>query len=213
MDVFSVDSLSAVPDEALVSLCGSVPSAIEQLFQRYHKLISDMARSFAGNPTDCEDYVQEGFLGLLAAASSYQPEGVASFRTYASVCIRNRMRSAFKKQHPDPAGEQMTSAVSLDDPEQSLGDLLADGEDSPEQAYLEKERIAELYERIASVLSRQELEIFHLSVSGLSYEEIAKRLKISIKSVDNAIQRARRKLRSVRNLMADPKADSCAEPQ
>ena len=76
-----------------------------------------------------------------------------------------------------------------------------------------KERIAELYERIASVLSRQELEIFHLSVSGLSYEEIAKRQGISVKSVDNAIQRARRKLRSVRNLTADSDADSCAEPQ
>ena len=213
MGVFSVDSLSAMPDEALVSLCGTEPSAFEQLFLRYHRLISEMARSFAGNPSDCEDYAQEGFLGLLAAASSYQPDGAASFRTYAAVCIRNRMRSAFKKQHPDFAGEQMQSAVSLDDPEQSFGDLLADGEDSPEQVYLEKERIAELYERIASVLSRQELEIFHLSVSGLSYEEIAKRQGISVKSVDNAIQRASRKLRSVRNLTADSDADSCAEPQ
>lgn len=213
MGVFSVDPLSAMPDEALASLCGGEPSAFELLSQRYYRMISDFARGFAGNPADCDDYMQEGLLGLLAAASSYQPEGSASFRTYAAVCIRNRMRTAFKKQHPDSAAEQMYPAVSLDDPEQPYGELLADGEDSPEQAYLEKERVAELYERIASVLSRQELEIFLLSVSGLSYEEIAARKKVSVKSVDNAIQRARRKLRSVRDLSAEAVADSCAEPQ
>ena len=87
---------------------------------------------------------------------------------------------------------------------------LADAED--EQAFFEKQRISELYARLADVLSKQEREIFWLSVSGLSYEEIAEKLAIPSKSVDNAIQRARRKLRAVwsRTFTA---AGSSAEPE
>jgi RNA polymerase sporulation-specific sigma factor len=102
--------------------------------------------------------------------------------------------------------------VSLDDPENRVAEMLADQAETPEEIVLEKERVSAMNRRIAEVLSRQEREIFLMSVSGFSYDEIAARLQISAKSVDNAIQRARRKLRAVwsRTFTA---AGSSAEPE
>lgn len=191
-----VDRLSSMSDEALVSYCADEPQAFEFLLERYRSTVVSMARSFAANPADVEDYAQEGMLGLLAAATSFSQGKAAGFRTYAVICIRNRMRNISKMERT--ASRSAGSAdISLDDPENCISDTLADETDTPEQAFFEKERISELYAKLADVLSKQEREIFWLSVSGLSYDEIAQRLQIEFKSVDNAIQRARRKLRAV----------------
>ena len=212
MDKFSVEALSALPDETLVSLCKDQPRAFEILSERYRNTVAALSRSFAGTPADREDYAQEGLLGLLAAVSAYQQGRGASFRTYAVICIRNRMRNVFEKEHSASAAGSSQAALSLDDPENDAGELLTDGADTPEQIFLEKERISELYAKLSDVLSKQEREIFWRSVSGLSYEQIADRMQISVKSVDNAMQRARRKLRAVWS-QKDPAADPCAEPQ
>lgn len=211
MDQLSIGQLASLPDETLVSLCGAQPQAFEVLLERYRNTVVSMARAFAANPADAEDYAQEGMLALLAAASSYDRSHAAGFRTFAVVCIRNRMRNLSKREHTASraAGEQ--PAVSLDDPENSMADSLTDASDTPEQAFYEKERVSELYAKIADVLSQQEREIFWLSVSGLSYEQIAGRLSIPLKSVDNAIQRARRKLRAVWSKQ-DTAAAATAEP-
>lgn len=211
MDSFSVDRLTSLPDEALVSLCADEPQAFEILLERYRSTVVSMARSFAGNPADAEDYAQEGMLGLLAAVTSFQQGKAAGFRTYAVVCIRNRMRTVSRMER-SASRSAGSGDVSLDDPESSIGELLADDSETPEQAFIEKERISELYAKLADVLSKQEREIFWLSVSGLSYEEIAGRLRIPSKSVDNAIQRARRKLRAVWSRMFTA-AGSSAEPE
>ena len=211
MGTFSVDRLTSMPDEALVSLCADEPQAFEILLERYRSTVVSMARSFAGNPADAEDYAQEGMLGLLAAATSFQQGKAAGFRTYAVVCIRNRMRNISRMERT--ASRSAGSAdVSLDDPERSIQDTLTDESDTPEQVFIEKERISELYAKLADVLSKQEREIFWLSVSGLSYDEIAEKLRIPSKSVDNAIQRARRKLRAVWSKTFTA-AGSSAEPE
>jgi RNA polymerase sporulation-specific sigma factor len=150
-------------------------------------------------------------LGLLAAVTSFQQEKAAGFRTYAVVCIRNRMRNISRMERSASRLAGSTD-VSLDDPENGIQDLLADEADTPEQAFFEKERVSELYAKLADVLSKQEREIFWLSVSGLSYDEIAERLRIPSKSVDNAIQRARRKLRAVWSNKFTA-AGSSAEPE
>lgn len=211
MGMFSVDSLTSLPDEALVSLCSEAPQAFETLLERYRSTVVSMARSFAGNPADAEDYAQEGMLGLLAAVTSFQPGKAAGFRTYAVVCIRNRMRSVSRMERT-ASRSAVSDDVSLDDPETCIGEILADESDTPEQVFFEKERMSELYAKLADVLSRQEREIFWLSVSGLSYEEIAGKLRIPSKSVDNAIQRARRKLRAVWSKTFTA-AGSSAEPE
>lgn len=211
MDNYSVEALSDMPDETLVLLCKEQPQAFDVLLERYRKKVADMARVFAASPADRDDYVQEGMLGLLAAVSAFQQGRGTSFHTYAVICIRNRMRNIFEKEHSASSMGSAQSTLSLDDPESDADELLADVTESPDEVFLEKEHISELYAKLAAVLSKQERQIFLYAVSGLSYEQIAAKMQITVKSVDNAIQRARRKLRAVwsQNTAADP----CAEPQ
>lgn len=197
MDLCSAASLRSLSDETLVSVLADQPQAFDILLERYRHLIAAIAKAYALNAADAEDYVQEGMLALLAAASSFSQKRHASFRTYASVCIRNRMRNVSGKELAAVRRGVGFSPVSLDDPENQFADFLADSDDSPEELVLEKEHVSELYAKLADVLSRQEQEIFWLSVNGFSYADIANRLHISPKSVDNAIQRARRKLRAI----------------
>ena len=211
MQVSSVDTLRSLTDETLVSLCGTNPQAFEILLERYRNTVVQMAHAFAGHPADAEDYAQEGMLGLLAAVSSYDRERTVGFRTYAAVCIRNRMRNISRMERSASRGNGDLPAVSLDDPENSMADTLPDAADTPEQAFYEKERISELYAKLTDVLSKQEREIFWLSVSGFSYEQIAEKEHVPVKSVDNAIQRARRKLRAVWS-QKETAADNHAEP-
>ncbi len=180
-------------DELLVSMSDTQPSALRELIRRYEKSVFQMANALAQNAADAEDYAEEGFLGLMAAVSAFDAEKQVSFKTFAYVCIRHRIRTAYVKRRSN--GD--VQVVSMDDPDSFEESMIADEAPSPEQGYLQKERIAELYERMNSVLSKLELEIFSLYVSGYSYAEIAKRMEVSEKSVDNAIARAKRKLRAV----------------
>ena len=194
MEDISVESLSSLSDEALVAVVRTHPQEFPVLLSRFRQLVLRIASDYAVSSADAEDYAQEGLIGLLAAVSAYDEDRAASVRTFAAVCIRNRIRNAARTAQT----EACSSGLSLDDPDAGTETLLADGDNSPEQQFLTKERITELYLEMTDVLSRQEREVFCLSAGGFSYREIAERLHISRKSVDNAIQRGRRKLRAVR---------------
>ncbi|MBQ4345525.1 MAG: sigma-70 family RNA polymerase sigma factor [Oscillospiraceae bacterium] len=192
-------SLNDVPDEQLVAAFPTNEYAFQVLMLRYVRLIYHIAGAMTANPQDAEDYAAEGLLGLLNAVYSFDPGRDASFRTFAVVCIRNRMRNAHEKmtrEHRDGAPQPHVSIDTLEE----TGELLHDPAGTPETIFLQKERMTSLYREMARVLTKLELEIFSLYVDELSYADIAERLGISVKSVDNAIQRARRKLRGVRNV-------------
>lgn len=193
-------SLNDATDEQLVAEFPNNEYAFQVLMLRYVRLIYHIANAMAAIPQDAEDYAEEGLLGLFDAALSYSPERNAAFRTYAVVCIRNRMRNAqikMMREHRDGAEEPH---LSFDMMEESGAETICDPQGTPETIYLQKERMTALYQEMARVLSKLEMEIFSLYVSELSYAAIAERLGISVKSVDNAIRRARRKLRDVRSL-------------
>lgn len=202
MESISVEAFSEMSDEELVSVLREQPEAGTVILQRYRQLVLRIASRYAASAADAEDYVQEGLIGLLSAVSAYDSDRAASFRTFAAVCIRNRIRNAVRvtQSSGNPAG------LSLDDPGTESELLLQDGEESPEEQFLTKERVTELYRELTDVLSRQELEVFCLAAADFSYSEIASRLQISEKSVDNAIQRGRRKLRAVRRRRGDSDA-------
>lgn len=206
-------ALEGLSDEALIAQSAEDPQALSVLIRRFQPLVSRMAGRYAASRPDAEDLMQEGLLELLAAALRYVPDRGAAFRTYAAVCIRNRMKSVLRGMHP----QAEIPVVSLDDPELSPEDLPADPDSSPEEHLLEKELESEMQAQLSDVLSRLEWEILSMLAGGASYEEIAQRMKISRKSVDNAIQRVRRKLRAVRGetgeeLPADS-SNSLAEPR
>lgn len=197
MIFFSADINCTLPDDALVLKVAQQPQAFGMLLERYRNMVVSMANSYAADHADADDFVQEGLLGLLAAALTYSPDGSAGFRTYAAVCIRNRMRSLLRHERAQIHLSGWIPVDSLDDPEKDISEDLVDDADSPEQVFLEKEAVSELNSGLAVLLSRQELDVFRLFVSGYSYGEIADRMHTTYKSVDNAIQRVRRKLRAV----------------
>lgn len=195
-------SLNDATDEQLVAEFPNNEYAFQVLMLRYVRLIYHIANAMAANEQDAEDYAAEGLIGLLNAACTYSAQKNASFRTYAVVCIRNRMRNAHAKMMRERRDGTEEPHLSFDMMDDSVGETLCDPEGSPETIYLQKERVTALYQQMARVLTELEMEIFSLYVSELSYAAIADRLGISVKSVDNAIQRARRKLRDVRSGMS-----------
>ena len=137
---------------------------------------------------DADDLVQEGMLALLSAVHTYQIGAEASFMTFAGVCIRNRMISALRKVSGSKSVRtQDTVPLDADVPAPELtveayGDL--------------REECETLLRRVDTKLSSNERTVLYLFLSGLSYREIAERLGKTPKSVDNALQRVRHKLKA-----------------
>lgn len=187
----SAQILPELTDEALVEMIGNGTDVLPELLSRYRGLVLYYTRLYAEGDANFDDYQQEGVLGLLSAAVTYRSSGAAAFRTYAAVCIRNRIHNAVRILHKRKKGE-----LSLEHAEGEAAYLIPDVNDDPEQEILAREWARELDVLLSRILSKQEREIFCYWLSGLSYREIAARVLSPQKSVDNAIQRARRKLRS-----------------
>ena len=135
---------------------------------------------------DRDDLQQEGLLGLLTATQTFRADGGASFSTYARTCARHRVISAVRRS-------RWREEVSLPEDEESAGGFSA-GQAGPEQTVLEKDEEQRLHQRLRQRLTPLEYEVLCEHLQGYSYKEIAARLQIACKSVDNALQRIRRKL-------------------
>lgn len=181
--------LAGKTDEELAVAAAGCSDSTTELISRYMKLIWVKANSMANAAVDAEDLAQEGMLGLMNAVAHFDPNREIRFSTFADVCITNKMKSALiRSRHTALPVEDAESAAQVQNEVE---------DDDPEQILLRKERLQELYREIDHILSRRELEIFKLFLSGLRYEQMAERLHITEKSVDNAMQRVRRKLKSV----------------
>ena len=172
--------------------------AEERLVVKYMRLVRRCSRPFflvGGAP---EDLIQEGMLGLLSAIRQYDPKQNATFKTYAELCIKNRLLSAVKtdsrlKHNPLNDGLPLDLLLS----EESQIPLLAYTElfrRTPEEQVLARENKMELQQSFKRCLSPMERNVLRLYLDGLSYQEIAEQTEKPIKAVDNAIQRIRRKL-------------------
>ena len=172
--------------------------AEERLVVKYMRLVRRCSRPFflvGGAP---EDLIQEGMLGLLSAIRQYDPKQNATLKTYAELCIKNRLLSAVKtdsrlKHNPLNDGLPLDLLLS----EESQIPLLAYTElfrRTPEEQVLARENKMELQQSFKRCLSPMERNVLRLYLDGLSYQEIAEQTGKPIKAVDNAIQRIRRKL-------------------
>ena len=172
--------------------------AEERLVVKYMRLVRRCSRPFflvGGAP---EDLIQEGMLGLLSAIRQYDPKQNATFKTYAELCIKNRLLSAVKtdsrlKHNPLNDGLPLDLLLS----EESQIPRLAYTElfrRTPEEQVLARENKMELQQSFKRCLSPMERNVLRLYLDGLSYQEIAEQTGKPIKAVDNAIQRIRRKL-------------------
>lgn len=186
-------------DEALCDLAAAGDRAAEErLVARYTRLVRVCARPYFLAGGDSEDLIQEGMIGLISAIRSFQPGREAGFRTYAEVCIRNRLRSAVRAAARDkhaPLNHSVPLDHSLfdDDTEQRPYPLEASNLDDPEVLLIDREERQNRVRAVREQLSRFENVVLDLYLKGLSYGEIAALTGKSAKSVDNAVQRIRRK--------------------
>ena len=181
-------------DEALcLGVAQGNPGAETELVRRYGWLVRACARPLFLAGGDSEDLIQEGFLGLLTAIRSFAPERDAAFRTFAEICIRSRLHTAVRAAQGGKHAP-LNHSVSYEPPLfDGTNAYLFSSAESPEDVVIGREELRERLEALKGRLSKFEAQILPPYLNGLSCGEIAQRVGRSQKSVDNAIQRIRRK--------------------
>ena len=191
------DRFRGVSDEELAALAVSDPQAFSELLSRYYRIILYKVASVKACGMDADDLMQEASLGLYSAVRSYSDRENAAFRTYAGVCVDNRLRSAIRNSARDK-NKPLSHYMELSDyfrQEDAFSE--ADTGADPEAMVLIDESVAELRQRMKELLSEREYQVFtQYHLNDCSYEDIAKSLDMDAKAVDNALQRVRRKLKN-----------------
>ena len=181
---FTSEELSQMTNEQLALLAqDGCDGALDLLVVRMLPIALACAASYDSNLLCREDLAQEGMFGLISAVRTYSADKSASFKTYAGVCIKNRIVSAIRKS-PQPVDN-----LSLSDED------FPDFDSNPENLLIEREKSQNLGRFIDEEFSDFEKEIIRLYLAGHSYKEISEILSTHTKAVDNALQRIRRKLK------------------
>jgi len=181
-------------DEALVAQAqqGDLES-LTQLVKRYMPFVRRRVAAFHPQEADRDDLIQEGLLGFLAAVKAYDPGRGASFKTYCFSCVQNKILTELEKRSSQKQ-RPLRDWLPLEDLPEAAG-----GADSDPFSIVEaREGRESLLEQASARLSPLEWNTLTLFLDGHSYQEIGRRLGLSPKAVDNALQRVRRKLQDVR---------------
>ena len=198
LDMIELEHLT---DEEVVELAkyGNV-GALEFLINKYKNFVRAKARTYFLIGADREDIIQEGMIGLYKAIRDYRYDRQASFRAFAEICVTRQIITAIKtatRQKHIP----LNSYVSLNKPvfdeesERTLGEVVITEKDgNPEDLFINQENLMDIESTMNKILSPLEQEVVGLYLEGKSYQEIAEQLDHHVKSVDNALQRVKRKL-------------------
>jgi RNA polymerase sporulation-specific sigma factor len=188
-------------DEEIVHIAkdGDI-KAQEFLINKYKNFVRAKARSYFLIGADKEDIIQEGMIGLYKAIRDFKPDKLSSFRAFAELCITRQIITAIKtatRQKHIP----LNSYISLNKPiydeesDRTLLDILSGAKVSdPEELVISREELVSIESKIGEVLSGLEWEVLKSYLDGRSYQEIACDLDRHAKSIDNALQRVKRKL-------------------
>ena len=186
---------AALPDEALSDLARRGDrDAEEVLIKRYNRVVRQLARPYYLAGGDSDDLIQEGMIGLMCGVREYDGQRAASFRTFAEICIRNRLYSAVRAASRDkhtPLNQSVPLEIPFFDGQSSCFGAMA-GE-NPEDLIIGRERVQDALSDVRKQLSDFEAKILGYYLDGLTIREMAKAVSRSPKSVDNAVQRVRRK--------------------
>ncbi|EPY06927.1 RNA polymerase factor sigma-70 [Paenibacillus alvei TS-15] len=201
LKVLSSSSYDRSSDEQLVDAVREGDSeALEYLINKYRNFVRAKARSYFLIGADREDIVQEGMIGLYKAIRDFKGDKLASFKAFAELCITRQIITAIKtatRQKHIP----LNSYVSLDKPiydedsDRTLLDVIGGSRVSdPEELIINQEEFVGLEDKMSEILSDLERKVLMLYLDGRSYQEIAVDLDRHVKSIDNALQRVKRKL-------------------
>jgi RNA polymerase sporulation-specific sigma factor len=197
------DRLREASDEDIVELARAGDEiALEHLLIRYKNFTRVKARSYFLVGADREDIVQEGMIGLYKAIRDFQAERQSSFRAFAELCITRQIitaiKSATRQKHiPLNSYVSLNRPVSHEDGDQDrvLVDVLATHASAdPVELVISSEEVRSMQTSFSEILSDLEAHVLHMYLEGKSYQEIAAGLKRHVKSIDNALQRIKRKV-------------------
>ncbi|MBO0995813.1 RNA polymerase sporulation sigma factor SigH [Bacillus sp. SD088] len=188
-------------DEELIELIQEGESeALDYLIKKYRNFVRAKARAYFLIGADREDIVQEGMIGLYKAIRDFKEDKLASFKAFAELCITRQIITAIKtatRQKHIP----LNSYVSLDKPiydeesDRTLMDVISGAKIlDPEELLINREKIHNIEAKVMELLSDLERKVLALYLDGRSYQEISDELDRHVKSIDNALQRVKRKL-------------------
>jgi RNA polymerase sporulation-specific sigma factor len=194
--------LISLSDERVMELARQGFSyALDVLLTRYRNLVKRKVRSYFMVGADEEDLIQEGMIGLYKAVRDYRCERCDSFQAFADLCITRQIITAIKtasrlKHQPLNTYISLNRPIYLqEDPDRNLMDLLCESNmRDPVEMVIGQEEMQGLLECVQSELSSLETAVLHLYMDGKTYQEIADILNRRVKSVDNALQRVKRKI-------------------
>jgi len=197
-EILSFDSM--MDEELVLSARDGDKEALEFIINKYKNFVRAKARSYFLIGADREDIVQEGMIGLYKSIRDFKNDKLSSFRAFAELCITRQIITAIKtatRQKHIP----LNSYVSLNKPiydeesDRTLLDVLtANKITDPEELIISREELCSIESKIGEILSDLELEVLMSYLQGKSYQEIAVDLDRHVKSIDNALQRVKRKL-------------------
>lgn len=177
--------------------------AIELLINSNMDIVYAKARYFFIKGLDREDVIQEGLVGLYKAVRDYREDRAASFRGFAQLCIHRQMVSAVKRANrqkhiPLNSSTSIDKTIDFGEGSRSYKEILPNNNENVEEKYIYQEQLKILFHIIDDHLTGLEKEVFMQYLENKSYQEISIDLKVNIKAVDNALQRARKKIEKIK---------------
>lgn len=172
--------------------------AVNALLKGYKSLVNKIARSYFLIGGDMEDIVQEGMIGLYKAIINFSADKHASFKTFASLCVKHQIQTAVKVASSEK-NMMLSTALPItervhDEEDEEIEILIPSALPSPDDKVLQREKMQELQKAIKSALSPLENKILALYLQGYSYNEIAQMGNLNKKSIDNGLSRIKHKL-------------------
>ncbi len=188
-------------DEQLVELARTGDNlALEYLIAKYKNFVRAKARSYFLIGADREDIIQEGMIGLYKAIRDFRNDKLSSFRAFAELCITRQIITAIKtatrqKHIPLNSYISLNKPIYEEDSDRTLMDVISGSKVSdPEELVISREEFGAIEQKMGELLSDLEWRVLVAYLDGKSYQEIAESLNRHIKSIDNALQRVKRKL-------------------
>lgn len=194
------DNLDMLDDDVIIQLIHQGNSnGLDFLIHKYKNFVRAKARTYFLIGADKEDIVQEGMIGLYKAIRDFDSDKLSSFKAFAELCITRQIITAVKtstRQKHIP----LNSYVSLDKPvydeesDRTLLDIIAGSKAiDPQELLVNREKFSDMESKLSELLSELEKKSLHLYLDGRSYQEISAELNRHVKSIDNALQRVKRK--------------------
>ena len=190
-----------MPDEEVVQLAQDANgAALEYLLNKYKNFVRTKARSYFLIGADHEDIVQEGMIGLYKSIRDYRRDKQKSFRAFAELCITRQIITAIKtatRQKHIPLNNyvSLNRPIYDEDSDRTLLDIMTeDVPSNPEEVFIDREDLSVIEGRIGEMLSDLEKQVLVRYIEGKSYAEISEEMGRHVKSIDNALQRIKRKL-------------------